>query len=100
MNITTMIALANLDWLQLHAGGRLDFAAGAVLADTDGEPLCLVSDLETEGLTPATAPFAVVIPQPDDLIGKVVKIRVKTVEWHGYDEEWKVRSPALPPEER
>jgi hypothetical protein len=109
----TLVALANLDYLQLHFDARLDFPSGAVLID--GSPVFLLEDLVIEGLTPATAPVVLAIPWPEDLIGRVIQIRVpkpSRPEWHGpdahspiehiyqQDGDWRVRSPALPPEER
>jgi hypothetical protein len=74
MNQETMIVLANLDYLQVHFNARLDFAAGAIMLDE--EPMFLVADLVYEGLTPATVPALFVLPQPADLIGKVVHLRI------------------------
>ena len=54
MQNETEIALANLDWLILHEGARLDYAANAVL-NADCTPAYALSDLTVVGLTPATA---------------------------------------------
>lgn len=75
MNQETAIALANLEWLQEHYFARLDVSSGAVIVDQT-EPICLISDLVFEGLTPATRPRVFAIPSPESLIGKVVKLRV------------------------
>jgi hypothetical protein len=53
MQNETEIALANLDWLILHRGMRLDYAARAVL-HSNCEPFCTLDDLAVVGLTPAT----------------------------------------------
>lgn len=53
MQNETEIALANLDWLILHEGARLDYAANAVL-NADCTPAYALSDLTVIGLTPAT----------------------------------------------
>lgn len=69
--------LANLDWLILHKGMRLDYAAGAVL-DEDGEPQYLLEDLALSGLTPATERRAVrpVLWDVSALIGHRVHLHV------------------------
>lgn len=53
MQNETDIALANLDWLMVHRGMRLDYAARAVVY-SDGSAGFLLDDLEAVGLTPAT----------------------------------------------
>ena len=53
MHNETEIVLANLDWLILHEGMKLDFASRSVTLD--GEPYYVLDDLAVPGLTPATA---------------------------------------------
>jgi len=74
----TLRALANLDWLQVHLDARLDFPSGAVLVDN--RPMFLLEDLCLEGLTPATRPVVVRIPQPEDFIGKTVTVTMRFPE--------------------
>lgn len=57
MQNETEIVLANLDWLMLHEGARLDYAARTVLG-SDCEPEYVLDDLAVEGLTPATVAWA------------------------------------------
>ena len=59
MQNETEIVLANLDWLMMHEGMRLDYAARAVMRVADGQPYYMLDDLAVAGLTPATAAGAV-----------------------------------------
>lgn len=54
MQNETEIALANLDWLMMHKGMRLDYGARVVLAADHWSPVLTLDDLAVEGLTPAT----------------------------------------------
>jgi hypothetical protein len=53
MNHETEVALANLDWLIIHQGMRLDYPSRAVVT-FDSEPAFCLEDLLIAGLTPAT----------------------------------------------
>lgn len=117
MQNETEIALANLDWLQVHEGMRLDYGARAVLS-ADGQPHYLLSDLGILGLTPASAQMAGRLSleicteaalssaegyssggPPAQVMRKPHFHRTEgTIEQR--DPDWQVRSPALPPEER
>lgn len=90
MQNETEVVLANLDWLILHDGARLDYSARAVLA-ADCSPVLTLDDLAVEGLTPATAQWEGRAPI-------AICYAAATSSVNPYD--WKVRSPALPPEER
>lgn len=58
MQNETEIALANLDWLMMHKGMRLDYGARAVLAADHWSPVLTLDDLAVIGLTPATEHWA------------------------------------------
>jgi hypothetical protein len=59
MQNETEIVLANLDWLMMHQGMRLDYAARAVVLISNppykSDPYYTLDDLAVAGLTPATA---------------------------------------------
>lgn len=103
MQNETDIALANLDWLMVHEDMRLDYSVRAVL-NTDGTAAYTLSDLSIAGLTPATKHWdgrlslpictEAATSSPNDWIPGAATAM-------GFPEhDWKVRSPALPPEER
>lgn len=84
MQNETEIALANLDWLILHQGMRLDFASRAVI-DAEGSPYYVLDDLAVVGLTPATAHW-------EGRLSLAICTEAATSA-----RDWQVRSPA--PEE-
>lgn len=120
MQNETDIALANLDWLMVHRGMRLDYAARAVVY-SDGSAGYLLDDLAVVGLTPATehwdgrlslaicteaatsSPARVVRkPHYHRTEGTMDHVELTEDKPRGYADtgDWQVRSPALPPEER
>lgn len=60
MQNETEIVLANLDWLMLHEGMKLDYASRTVTMESQPpvagmrDPYYTLDDLAVEGLTPAT----------------------------------------------
>jgi hypothetical protein len=91
MQNETEIVLANLDWLALHQGMRLDYSARAVVS-VDGEPYYTLDDLAVAGLTPATA--------GREAYG-IMQVCTEAATSSLIPRPWEpVRSPALPREER